>query len=237
MTARAEPPAPDAENAGTMAGQDADRSDVVAGVDERPHRRREWSGGLRSVVLPLLAVIAIVGAVWYLQDGRGRGVEREQGIGIVALPEGMNPTDKPPAVEVGRAAPDFVLRTMDGGTVRLSDLRGRPVLVNFWASWCQPCRSEMPEIVQASAGPEGPGFAVVAVDLQEAEGPVRDFAQQFGMSFPVAFDRTGEVARTFRADKELPTTVFVDRTGVVREIKQGPMTAAYLAGQLAALEG
>ncbi len=214
-----------------------DRPDYVAGVDERPQRRREWSGGGRSVALPLLVVIAIVGAIWYLQDGRDAGVAREQGLGIVALPAGKNPTDRAPSVEVGRAAPDFVLRTLDGGTVRLSDLRGRVVLLNFWASWCQPCRSEMPELVRASAAEQGRGLTVVAVDLQEAEEPVREFAEQFGMRFPVAFDRTGEVARTFRASKELPTSVFVDRDGVVRLIRPGPMTGEFLRNALDPLLG
>ena len=209
-------------------------SDVAAGVDERPQRRREWAGGVRSVVLPLLTVAAIVGAVWYLQTGRDGGVAREEGIGIVALPAEMNPTDKAPAVEVGRAAPDFALRTLDGGTIRLSDLRGSVVLINFWASWCQPCRAEMPEIVHAQASEGARGLRVVAVDLQEAEGPVREFAQQFGMHFPVAFDRTGEVARTYWV-KELPATVFVDRSGVIRTIKYGPMTGEYLREQLAGL--
>ncbi len=216
-----------------------DRPDFVAGVDERPQRRREWAGGLRSVVLPLLAVVAIVGAVWYLQEGRRGGAAHEQGMGIVALPAGMNPTGRPPAVEVGRVAPDFVLRTLGGGTVRLSDLRGNVVLLNFWASWCQPCRSEMPEIVQAYTQQQNGngGFKVVAVDLQEAEAQVRSFATEFGMTFPVAFDRTGEVARTFRADKELPTSVWIDPSGIVRQIKSGPMTGDYLQQQIAALKG
>ncbi len=201
-----------------------DRSDYVAGVDERPQRRREWSGGLRSVALPLLAVVAIVAVVWYLQSGRGGGGGRESGIGIVALPAEKNPTGRPAAAEVGRAAPDFVLRTLDSGTVRLSDLRGRTVLLNFWASWCQPCRQEMPELVRAQAELGERGLQVVAVDLQEPDGPVGDFAREFGMRFPVAFDRTGEVARTFRASTQLPTSVLVDAQGVVRGLNPGPFT-------------
>ena len=90
----------------------------------------------------------------------------------------------------------------------------------------------MPELVRASAANEDRGLAIVAVDLQEAEGPVREFADEFGMRFPVAFDRTGDVARTFRASKELPTSVFVDRDGVVRLIRSGPMTGEYLRATL-----
>lgn len=234
MTADTQPPTPNPRPPANLPETSPDRSDVVAGVDERPQRRREWAGGLRSVVLPLLTVAAIVAAVWYLQVRGDGGTEREEGFGIVALPAGTNPTGKPPAVAVGRAAPDFVLRTLDGGTVRLSDLRGTVVLINFWASWCQPCRAEMPEIVRAHTAEGGRGLSVVAVDLQEAEGPVREFAEQFGMRFPVAFDRTGEVARTYHV-KELPASVFVDRAGVIRTIKFGPMTADYLREQLGLL--
>jgi thiol-disulfide isomerase/thioredoxin len=174
MTVDRRPPTPEPQPP-----VESDRSDYVAGVDERPQRRREWAGGLRSVVLPLLAVTAIVAAVWYLQSGRGGGAEQEAGVGIVALPAENNPTGRPAAAEEGRAAPDFVLRTLDGGTVRLSDLRGSVVLLNFWATWCPPCREEVPELVRAYAAEQGRGFTVVAVDLQEPEGPVREFAQQF----------------------------------------------------------
>lgn len=222
-----EPDASDTDAARRTAAQDdldTDRGDYVAGVDERPQRRREWSGGLRSVALPLLAVAAIVAAVWYLQDGRGGGVTGEAGTGIVPLAADKNPTGRPAAVEPGRAAPDFVLRTLDGGTIRLSDLRGRTVLLNFWASWCQPCRQEMPELVRAQGELADRGLSVVAIDLQEPDGPVRDFAREFGMRFPVAFDRTGEVARTFRASTQLPTSVLVDADGVVRGLNPGPFT-------------
>ena len=229
MTAEPRPPVDDP-------GGPSVRSDDVTAVDERPHRRREWAGGLRSVVLPLLAVVAIVGAIWYVERARDGGGTREAGVGIVPLPESKNPTGQPPAAREGRAAPDFVLRTLDGGTVRLSDLRGSVVLINFWASWCGPCRAEMPEIVRAHEAEQGRGLRVIAVDLQEAEGPVRDFAEEFGMRFPVAFDRTGEVARAYTVNGTgLPTTVFVDREGVIRTIKLGQMSGAFLREQLAGL--
>ena len=209
-----------------------DRPDDLAEIDERPQRRREWAGGLRSVVAPLLLVAAIVAAVWYLERGREAGVTDEAGIGVVALPADKNSTGKPPAVAVGRAAPDFLLRTLDGGTVRLSDLRGGPVLITFWATWRQPSREELPAIVRAAGAT--PGLRVVAVNLQEAEGPVAEFAQQFGMTFPVAFDRTGSVARAYGV-RELPASIFVDANGLVRTVKYGPMTGDYLREQLATL--
>ena len=211
-----------------------ERPDFVAGVDERPQRRREWAGGLRSVALPVLAVIAIVGAVWWLQRVRDGASPREQGIGIVKLPEALNTTGRPPAGEHGRAAPDFQLRTLDGGLVRLSDLRGKVVLVNFWASWCGPCRDEAPVLARVHAAEQERGLVVLGVDLQEAEGPVRDFVDEYQLRFPIAFDRSGEVANAYRANKP-PTSIFIDRQGVIRYIKYGPLSADELQQWLAAL--
>jgi peroxiredoxin len=202
-------------------------------VDERPHRRREWSGGGRSVVLPLLIVGAIVAAVWYLEVGRsGSGGEDADEFGIVALEDGRNSTGRSPAAEVGRAAPDFRLERLGGGEVRLSDLRGQVVILNFWATWCAPCRQEMPEFVRLYSALQGQGLEIVAVDLQEAEGQVQGFVDEFGMRFPTVFDRTGEVARTYRVN-QLPVTLIVDREGVIRATKYGPVTPDFLQVELA----
>ena len=209
-------------------------TDIPDVVDERPHRRREWSGAGRSVLLPLLIVGAIVAAVWYLERGRGPGGGADDGYGIVALDPARNPTGRPPVVEVGRAAPDFRLRRLDGGELQLSDLRGQVVLLNFWASWCAPCRKEMPEFVRLYGELRGRGLEIVAVDLQEAPGPVQTFVDEFGMRFPTVFDRSGQVARTYRV-KQLPVTVLIDREGVIRATKYGPVTPEFLQAELGKL--
>lgn len=208
--------------------------DEVSGIEERPQNRREWRGPLRSLALPLLIVATIVGGLWWWEQ-RGGGDGADSPYGTVALPEALNTTSDSPAPEIGRAAPDFVLERPDGGTLRLSDLRGKPVLVNFWASWCAPCRGEMPDIVRA--WDEGAGrFAVVAVNLQENDGQVRSFAEEFGMAFDVVIDRSGEVGETWRIGgpiEGIPSSYFIDADGVVRDRVFGELTPERIAEGLA----
>ena len=203
--------------------------------DDRPQRRREWSGGLRSVVVPLLAVAAIVGAVWFLQRGRDDSGARGDGLGIVELPAAKNPTGRPPVAEEGRAAPDFALRTLDGATIRLSDLRGRTVLLNFWATWCGPCRQEVPELVRAYSANKPKGLEIIAIDVKEPEAQVRPFVEEFGMNFPVVIDTDGGVSTVYQVGTGLPVSVFIDGSGVIRTIKLGAMSENYLKTRLEAL--
>jgi len=131
-----------------------------------------------------------------------------------------------PAPVTGAPAPDFTLKTLDGGEVTLSDLRGRPVLINFWASWCVPCRVEMPELVRAYEENKEAGFVILGVNLtyQDSLTEVKAFAQEFGMTFPVLLDETGEVTDDLYRLRGLPLTVFVNREGVITRLHLGAMT-------------
>jgi peroxiredoxin len=210
--------------------------DEVSGVEERPQNRREWSGALRSLILPLLLVATIVGGLYYIEQRRGGGAATADGTGTVTLPADKNTTGRPPSTDIGRAAPDFVLHTADGSTLRLSDLQGKPVLVNFWASWCTPCRQEMPEIVRAYDTQKSGAFAVVAVDLQENSDAVRSFAQEFGMTFPIVIDRNGGIGDSWHIGgpiQGIPSSYFLDASGVVQARSYGPLTADTLKENLA----
>jgi|CXWL01.1.fsa_nt_gi peroxiredoxin len=202
--------------------------DDESGIEERPQNRREWSGALRSLALPLLIVATIVGVLFYVERMRSDGAGGDSGgYGTVELPAARNPTRSSTSSDVGRLAPDFLLQTPDGGELRLSDLRGQGVLVNFWASWCTPCREEMPRIVKAYDERGAAAFTVVAVDLQENAGQVSEFAREFGMEFPVVIDRTGEVGETWRIGgpvEGIPSSYFIDADGIVQARVFGPLT-------------
>lgn len=126
----------------------------------------------------------------------------------------------------GSAAPDFTLKTLAGDTARLSSLRGRPVFLNFWATWCEPCRGEMREIVAAYRDHSGEGLQVLAIDLTDQErkrSDVRSFVDELRMPFPVLLDEKGKVRKRY-ALRGVPTSVFIDANGVVRLVNPGPIT-------------
>ena len=129
----------------------------------------------------------------------------------------------------GQLAADFTLKTLDGGEITLSDLRGQPVLINFWASWCGPCRREMPELVRVYANHKDKGFIVLALNLthQDALPAVAAFVEEFRIPFPVLLDEAGEVTKLYQL-RGIPVSVFVDRTGVVRRVYTGAMTGDQL---------
>ncbi len=132
--------------------------------------------------------------------------------------------------EPGAPAPELVLALEEGRHLRLSDRRGRPVVINFWATWCGPCRIEMPELLRAAAA--DPELALLAVNLQEDRAAVEPFAEALGMATTVVLDPEGEVADLFGV-RGLPTTVFIDRDGSIRTTYAGVLTPAALAERLA----
>jgi peroxiredoxin len=194
-------------------------------LDSRPQSRREWSGWLRSIVLPIGLVVAIVGVLLYVQSGGG-GTE-DDGFGTVDLPEARTATSQAPNARDGRAAPDFLLPQLNGQPVRLSDLQGRPLIVNFWASWCATCRAEVPDLIDLYDAHKDKGLLLLGVNLRETEGAAARFAGEFGINYPIVFDRDGDVAGTWRIggpNQGVPSTYFIDRDGVVRKVVFGTVT-------------
>ena len=133
----------------------------------------------------------------------------------------------PPAPAVGHPAPDFTLTTAAGETFKLSELRGTPVVLNFWATWCPPCRAELPELQAASQRLAGQ-VAIVGVNQAETPAEVQAFAEKLGLSFTIPLDQSADVSRLYRV-RSLPTTFFIDRSGIIRQMQIGPVTEATLA--------
>jgi peroxiredoxin len=132
----------------------------------------------------------------------------------------------PASPRIGFPAPDFTLDLLDGSEMTLSDFKGQVVLVNLWASWCPPCRTEMPAIEAAYQAYEERGFVVLGVNTtdQDSEQDAAAFVQQIGVTFPILLDRSGEVSRAYQL-RGLPTSYFIDRDGIIRAIVVGgPMS-------------
>ena len=115
----------------------------------------------------------------------------------------------------GRATPAFELDALSGSPVSLASLRGRPLLLNFWASWCEPCRAEMPSLELLESRHASAGLKVLAINFRETDGTVKRFVEQTGLSLTVLRDRDGGVARDYGV-KIYPTTIAVDRAGRAR---------------------
>lgn len=129
-----------------------------------------------------------------------------------------------PAPEIGSEAPDFTLQDLTGTGVSLSELRGQVVLINFWATWCGPCRQEMP-IIQARYN-DG-GFALLAVNFDEGVEKVQAFVRELGLNLPILLDQGGKIQELYRV-RGYPSSYFVDAKGVIQFIHIGEMNAADL---------
>ncbi|MBY6036859.1 TlpA family protein disulfide reductase [Fictibacillus nanhaiensis] len=125
----------------------------------------------------------------------------------------------------GNKAPDFELKTIDGETIRLSDLKGKVVFVNLWATWCPPCRAEMPEMVRYYNEHSSEKIEVLAVNLtqSDSEKEVKEFAETYRLPFPVLLDSEGTVANTYKT-VTIPTTFIVDAKGIIKQKHIGPMS-------------
>ena len=135
-------------------------------------------------------------------------------------------------LQAGASAPDFTLAALDSSTVHLAELRGHPVIINFWATWCAPCVDEMPELASRYAAHRADGLVVLAVNGdREKEDKVRRFTARMSLAFPVLLDPRLAAATAFGVT-QLPTTVFVDSTGVIRYISAGPILASQLEAGL-----
>ena len=157
------------------------------------------------------------------------------GIWVLCLGTAGHPAtaqDLPPKID--NPAPALALAQLDGGTLDLVALRGRPVVVNFWATWCRPCRDEMPLLAARWRAHQSVGLEVLAVNStdQERGKDVRRFVERLALPFPILLDKRGQMRERY-ALTTLPTTVFVDSAGVVRAVHSGALSPEQLDQALA----
>ena len=190
--------------------------------------------GLRGVLsqCPYLGLVLgiglLVGAVWLMEGGRLDTSATTVDPNVVSL-TGIHGVATP---RVGEPAPEFSLVSTQGSTISLADLRGQPVLLNFWASWCPPCRGEMPDLDRVATEYRDRGLVVVGVDLEEDREPVVRYAQTLGLQLSLLLDQGGAVATRYNVTG-LPTSYFVDRDGLIRDRNVGPLTPRGLRSKVA----
>ncbi len=149
---------------------------------------------------------------------------------LLLMMTGCQPSSEPPGAtsltasvegnQVGNLAPDFQVQNLDGQTISLSDLRGKPVLLNFWATWCPPCRGEMPYLQQIYEEWSNKGLMLFALDIGESPALVKEFLETNNFSMPVLLDTERSVAQKYSI-QYYPTTFFIDKNGIIQEKKVG----------------
>ena len=169
----------------------------------------------------LMALILILGVAWIASSRVSPDAAQAMGEKALPLP--------------GHRAPDFTLPNLAGEPVALSDLQGRVVLVNIWATWCPPCRAEMPAIEAVYQQYRYQGFTVLAVNQMEPQVAVADFVQELGLTFPIVLDGRGSVSQLYRV-RALPTTFFIGRDGMIRDMLiGGPMSESFIESKVVPL--
>jgi peroxiredoxin len=171
---------------------------------------KRWGPLLAAFLIGVLAVAACA-------ESR---VEPESGAA-----EGINKGDRALA---------FTLESLDGTEISLSDHRGNVVLINFWATWCGPCRAELPAFEQAYQSYRDQGFVILGVNEQEAPQVIEPFLAEMGVTYPILLDKQGQVMSEYRV-LGMPTSLFVDRVGVIQMRHTGLLTAEQLETELSKL--
>ena len=136
---------------------------------------------------------------------------------------------------LGKPAPTFVLKTLDGGTLNSEQLKGRPLVLNFWASWCVPCRDEAPLLREASEKQKASGLAVVGVLFQDKDFKrVRSFVGEYGLAYPNLMDNDLKTSINYGIGG-VPETFFIDKNGVIQSVDRGGLSRERLAAGLATI--
>jgi cytochrome c biogenesis protein CcmG, thiol:disulfide interchange protein DsbE len=161
----------------------------------------------------------VIGAMWIL---------------VSRVENPIGGSSAPPNPQVGFTAPNFTLDSLSGDPITLNDLRGKVVVLNLWASWCPPCRAEMPSLNAVYEKFRDQGLVVLGANttFQDDETNARAAIRDWGLTFPIVFDRDGATSHTYHL-QAMPTTFFIGRDGVIRDmVFGGPMSEALIASKI-----
>jgi thiol-disulfide isomerase/thioredoxin len=203
---------------------------------DRDRRRRGLIGPFtgRQIAFALVAVAAVAAALAVVTSPIAPPAPsvappdpRATQYAIGPAGTGLAPGDVPPDLDaVGPEGSPTPAVALDGRPVSLADLRGKVVWVDFWASWCPPCRAETPVLRDLYARHRGDGLELVGVSVQESSADdIARYVETYGIAYPIVADLTGGIFRAWRV-YGLPTQFLVDRSGVIRAVVQGPVDAA-----------
>lgn len=175
----------------------------------------------RWFLLPAVALALVFVTIWAIDNNKVPGLRQDDPAVVTLGGDFFSTTGEPLGAErgsgpgLGKPAPEFTLLDTDGKAVRLADFRGKVVLLNFWATWCAPCRQEFPELVKTYRNGGGQ-VVVIGINMQENREQVREFADEYGADFPILIDPKAEAAEAYRL-LGLPSSYFIDQQGVLRE--------------------
>ncbi|HUP27372.1 MAG TPA: redoxin domain-containing protein [Chloroflexia bacterium] len=162
------------------------------------------------------------------QDAQNRENDWKTNLSLASKIDRLQAAGSGQAPRIDAQAPDFTLKDINGKEVKLSSLRGKPVMLNFWATWCPPCRAEIPVIAQMYSETHKEGtYEILGVATQSDTQTIAAFAKEFGMAFPVLPDDGSQVTSQYHV-LPIPTTFFIDKDGIIRSIKSGPVDKALM---------
>ena len=184
------------------------------------YQQQKSSNKSRQIAIAVIVVglvMAVVAGFLYFSGNSGSGGSADvssipDGLAVASL-AGINNRGAQPSQ--GKEAPNFAFRYSDGSSYALADFKGQPVIVNFWATWCPPCRREMPGLVKAYETYKDDGLMIIEVDVAEPPATVAKFVEEYKMTMPVVLDQRQEVTRLYRTDS-FPTSFFIDKDGVIQ---------------------
>jgi peroxiredoxin len=209
------PEGPGATNQGEEGPNTPEREDQFP--DEIPFRTpfpRPRAGALRNILATIAVGLVIVGLIWFFDRPGG---------GFGSDPITLSAAATGPAPRVGKEAPDFRVRDLDGQYFQLSEVRGSPVWISFWATWCPSCRAENPDIDAVYREKRDEGLVLITLSIGESADTVRDYMERTGFTFPVGLDQDTAIAARYRI-VGVPTHYFVDRDGILRDWRIGGMS-------------